>query len=479
MLFQTQEFLIFFLLVLVFLSVLKQRKTQIAILLLASYVFYAWWNVLLLAPILFSTLWDFFSARQIYKSTSPVIRKRWLLTSLTVDLGMLAWFKYYNFFIGSFNDLFAFAGIKHSLPVLNIILPVGISFYTFEAISYAVDVYKGKCKPCNNLIEFALYLAYFPHLVAGPILRPWDFLPQITKKLTITKANFQNGTHLFLVGLFKKVLIADNLALFSDSILSKPQGQSSLVIMIATLAFGVRIYCDFSGYTDMGCGISKIIGIDLPINFNRPYFAQNIQEFWHRWHISLSTWLRDYLYIPLGGSRTGKAHVNLMITMVLGGLWHGAAWNFVIWGGYQGGLLVVHKMVTRQLQKSSGIQTFLGSPGGTIASVLLTQYFVFMGWILFYVTSVPDLIYCVKKYLLFDFNLSVGGMGFGQTRPFTTIFLLIIFWTSQIVSAKTGGYDKVLNNLTPAQRVLSYATLGIFLFILWPLTDIPFIYFQF
>ena len=189
MLFQTQEFLIFFLIVLVLVSVLKQRKAQIAVLLLASYVFYAWWNVLLLAPILFSTLWDFFSAKQIYQSTTPAIRKRWLLTSLTVDLGMLAWFKYYNFFIGSLNDLFALAGVNSSLPLLNIILPVEISFYTFEAISYAVDVYKGKCKPCNNLVEFALYLAYFPHLVAGPILRPWDFLPQVARKLTITKSD--------------------------------------------------------------------------------------------------------------------------------------------------------------------------------------------------------------------------------------------------------------------------------------------------
>ncbi len=479
MLFQTKEFLIYFLIVLVLLTILKHRKAQVAMLLLASYVFYSWWNVLLLAPILFSTVWDFFSAKQIYKSKTSAIRKRWLLASLTVDLGMLAWFKYYNFFIGSFNDFFAMADFKHSLPILNIILPVGISFYTFEAISYAVDVYKGRCKPCNNLIEFALYLAYFPHLVAGPILRPWDFLPQIAVSKTITKANFQQGIHLFLVGLFKKVLIADNLALFSDSLLSKPQGQPSLIIIIATLAFGIRIYCDFSGYSDMGRGVSKIMGIELPLNFNRPYLATNIQEFWHRWHISLSTWLRDYLYIPLGGSRTGNTYANLMITMVLGGLWHGAAWNFVFWGAYQGGLLIVHKTISTRLQLSPGVQAFLGKPSGKMASWLITQYFVFMGWIFFYVSSVPDIIYCVKKYLFFDFNLSVGGAGFGQTRPFTTVFLLIMFAAGQFISAKVGGYDRVLNNLTPAKRVLSYATLIIFLFLLWPLTDTPFIYFQF
>ncbi len=479
MLFQTKEFLIFFLIVLVLLATLKPRKVQVVILLLASYVFYAWWNVLLLAPILFSTLWDFISAKQIYKSKTPAIRKRWLLASLTVDLGMLVWFKYYNFFIESFNDFFALAGIKYSLPILSIILPIGISFYTFEAISYAVDVYKGRCKPCNNLIEFALYLAYFPHLVAGPILRPWDFLPQITVSKTITKTNFQQGIHLFLVGLFKKVLIADNLALFADTVLSKPQGQSSLAILIATLAFGVRIYCDFSGYSDMGRGISRIMGIELPLNFNRPYLATNIQEFWHRWHISLSTWLRDYLYIPLGGSRSGYIYVNLMLTMVLGGLWHGASWNFILWGAYQGTLLIAHKIISKRLQYYPSVQLFSGKPSGKIASWLITQYFVFMGWILFYISSVPDIIYCVRKYLVFDFSLSLGGAGFGQARPFMTMFLLLLFAAGQFISAKIGGYDKVLDNLTPAKRVLSYATLGIFLFILWPVTDTPFIYFQF
>lgn len=479
MLFQTKEFLIFFLIVLLLLTSLKQRKAQIGMLLLASYIFYSWWNVLLLAPILFSTGWDFFSAKQIYKSENPATRKRWLLASLTVDLGMLAWFKYYNFFIETFNDFSSLAGIKYSLPILNIILPVGISFYTFEAISYAVDVYKGKCKPCNNLIEFALYLAYFPHLVAGPILRPWDFLPQIAVSKRITKSNFQQGLHLFLVGLFKKVLIADNLALFANSIFSKPQGQSSLIIIMATLAFGVRIYCDFSGYSDMGRGIAKIMDIDLPLNFNKPYLAMNIQDFWHRWHISLSTWLRDYLYIPLGGSRSGSMYANLMITMVLGGLWHGAAWNFVFWGAYQGALLVAHKVISKRLQLVPHIQTFLNKPSGMITSWLITQYFVFMGWIFFYVSSVQDIIYCVKKYLFFDFNFSVGGAGFGQARPFTTILLLLIFVTGQFVSAKIGSYDKVLNDLTPTKRVFSYAMLGILFLILWPLTNTPFIYFQF
>jgi alginate O-acetyltransferase complex protein AlgI len=479
MLFQTREFLLFFLIVLVLLTFIKQRKAQVAMLLLASYVFYSWWNILLLGPILFSTIWDFFSAKQIYKSKTPAHRKRWLLASLTVDLGMLAWFKYYNFFIDSANDLLVLAGGQPALPILNIILPVGISFYTFEAISYAVDVYKGRCKPCNNLIEFALYLAYFPHLVAGPILRPWDFLPQITERKTITRTNFQQGIHLFLVGLFKKVLIADNLALFSDSILSKPQGQSSLAIVLATLTFGVRIYCDFSGYSDMGRGISRIMNIELPLNFNRPYLATSIQEFWHRWHISLSTWLRDYLYIPLGGSRSGNTYVNLMITMILGGFWHGAAWNFVFWGAYQGGLLIAHKVISTRLQQNRNIQAFLSNPSGKFISWLVTQYFVFMGWIFFYVSSVPDIIYCVKKYLFFDFNFSVGGAGFGQARPFTTVSLLIIFVVGQLIATQIGGYDKLLNTFSPRKRVLTYAALSIMLFILWPIADTPFIYFQF
>ena len=479
MLFQTKEFLIFFIAVLALLAVLKRSRAQIVMLLIASYIFYAWWNIFLLAPILFSTLWDFFSAKQIYKSKTATSRKRWLLTSLVVDLGMLAWFKYYNFFVGAFNDLFAAVGITYALPVLNIILPIGISFYTFEAISYSVDVYKGRCKPCDNLTDFALYLAYFPHLIAGPILRPWDFLSQISAKKIITRLNFQSGIHLFLIGLFKKVVIADNLALFADSILSKPQGQPSLVIIIATLAFGVRIYCDFSGYTDMGRGISRIFDINLPINFDRPYFAGSIQDFWRRWHISLSSWLRDYLYIPLGGSRTGNAYVNLMITMVLGGLWHGAAWNFVLWGAYQGGLLAAHKAVSEKLQYRPGFQSFLAMPSGKIVSWLVTQYLVFMGWILFYVSNVPDIFYCLKKYLLFDFNLSIGGIGVGQARPFTTIMLLALFAAGHIIAAKIGGYDHVLNNLTPAKRILSYAAVCAFLFILWPLTDTPFIYFQF
>ena len=320
------------------------HKAQNRMLLVASYVFYAAWDWRFLGLILISTMVDYLVGLSMAREHRDIRRKRLLWLSLGVNLGMLGVFKYLGFFIDSFQTFLAGVRFEADPLVLSIVLPVGISFYTFQTLSYTIDIYRRELEPTRDFLDFALFVAFFPQLVAGPIERARNLLPNITMPRVVNWDDVGRGAVLCLLGLIKKIVIADGIAPSVDAVYASPD-PTRLDILFATWLFAIQIYCDFSGYTDIARGVAKMLGFRLMRNFAQPYFAANPQEFWRRWHISLSTWLRDYLYISLGGNRGGprKTYRNLLATMTLGGLWHGAAWNFMLWGFYQGFLLAVHR----------------------------------------------------------------------------------------------------------------------------------------
>ncbi len=347
MLFNTVQFALFFLIVYGLYLVLPHRW-QNRMLLVASYVFYGTWDWRFLSLIALSTVIDYGCGIGIQGSQAPRRRRGFLLLSVASNLGILGFFKYYNFFTESLVALLSDFGLHASMGTLHIVLPVGISFYTFQTMSYTIDIYRREMEPCRNFWDFALFVSFFPQLVAGPIERASRLVPQVTSPRTITRDHIAQGIFLTVWGLYKKVVIADNLSLTVDRLFSASDPGSAGVI-VAVVLFAFQIYCDFSGYSDIARGIANLMGFDLMLNFDLPYVARSPQEFWRRWHISLSTWLRDYLYIPLGGNRKGpvRTYVNLCLTMVLGGLWHGAGWTFVLWGTYHGSLLMVHRFMDR------------------------------------------------------------------------------------------------------------------------------------
>lgn len=347
MLFNSFIFLLFLALVLPLFYLLKNNRYKQVFLLFASYIFYGYWDWRFCFLLMLSTVVDYFVGKEIHKCQIHKKRKALLLISLFVNLGILAIFKYFNFFIESFEQIISLFGSKLDFIHLKIILPVGISFYTFQTLSYTIDIYKKKLSPTNDFISFALFVSFFPQLVAGPIERAKNLLPQLYSKLQPTKEQLQQGTVLIVVGLFRKVVIGDTSGRFVDHIFAQPELYFSVELLFGLILFSIQIYADFSGYSHIARGTAKLLGIELMKNFEQPYFSKNITEFWRRWHISLSTWLRDYLYIPLGGNRKGlpRTYINLMVTMLLGGLWHGASWNFVIWGGLHGIYLIVDKLL--------------------------------------------------------------------------------------------------------------------------------------
>jgi D-alanyl-lipoteichoic acid acyltransferase DltB (MBOAT superfamily) len=336
MLFNSIEFLIFLpvCFAMYWFVLNRDLKLQNAFVLGASYFFYGWWDYRFLALIAFSTLVDYAIGIAISKSTIKSKRKMLLLVSLVVNLGLLGFFKYYNFFIDSWVDSFSSLGIEMHRSSLNIILPVGISFYTFQTLSYTIDIYRGKLKPATNFINFAAYVAFFPQLVAGPIERATNLLPQFYKKRVFKEDQAISGINLIIWGLFQKVVIADSCAPYVNSIFDNYEAMNSLSLILGAVYFAFQIYGDFAGYSNIAIGTARLLGFDLMRNFNYPYFSRDIAEFWRRWHISLSTWFRDYLYIPLGGSRGSKWMQlrNVFIIFIVSGCWHGANWTFVFWG---------------------------------------------------------------------------------------------------------------------------------------------------
>jgi D-alanyl-lipoteichoic acid acyltransferase DltB (MBOAT superfamily) len=346
MVFTSLHFAAFFVVVYALYRVLPHRAQNV-MLLVASYYFYAAWDWRFLSLLIGSTVVDFLVGLYLGADRPPERRKLALIISLVYNLGVLAIFKYFNFFEESLISLAGWFGWHLDGVTLNVILPIGISFYTFMTVSYVIDVYRREIKPTSHLLDFALFVAYFPHLVAGPILRASLLLPQIEKPRTISKEQSVEGFWLIGWGCFQKMFLADNLAPLVETVFTTGASPGGLDVVLAVYAFALQIYGDFAGYSNIARGVSKLLGIELNINFLFPFFSTSIQAYWRAWHISLSTWLRDYLYIPLGGSRGGelKTYRNLLITMTLGGLWHGAAWTTVLWGTYQGVCLVVGRMV--------------------------------------------------------------------------------------------------------------------------------------
>lgn len=477
MTFASISFLVFFAVILVLLLVLdkiagkneKQYRTRSHIVLLAgSYFFYGWWNAKFCLLLAFVTVVSYGMALGMEQSQTH--KKRWLGIGILVPLLVLGYFKYYNFFVESFCEAF---GVENTMAI-EVILPVGISFYTFQAMSYLVDVYRGELAVRKNFIQYALYISFFPQLVAGPIVKAKEFLPQLEETRKISLKNLERGIQIFLFGLFKKVVMADNLSVFVDDVYRVPAAYSTVSVWLAVISYSIQIYCDFSGYSDMAVGCATCLGYDLPRNFNLPYLSKNVSEFWKRWHISLSSWLQQYLYIPLGGNRKGqlRTYINLFITMVLGGLWHGASWTFVAWGALHGIALCVHKAFRRWRPKKEEHTI------STVLSMTVTTIFVSICWVFFRATDFSNALAVLSR-------LVPGQVGITKYFSFSvaSIFLLAVASAVAVIRSKKReerieGFYPVLDLTKFWSLVLFWVTIGLILGLGY-VEGSPFIYFAF
>jgi alginate O-acetyltransferase complex protein AlgI len=492
MIFSSPRFFVFLVAVLLVLALPFRHETKKRILFVASCVFYAAWDYRYLALLLLVSVIDYYCAARIAATDDERKRHRWVTFSVASNLGILAYFKYYNFFAGNLNGALAWLG--GGLPTLTILLPVGISFYTFKSMSYTIDVYRREIEPCRSLMDYATFVTFFPELIAGPIVRASIFLPQMTRPIGPTADRLAVGASLFLLGLTKKVVIADRLAGQIDRVFAQPALFSGTALWLAVIGYSIQIYCDFSGYSDMAIGTAKMIGYDLPENFNMPYVARSITEFWQRWHMTLSAWLRDYLYIPLGGNRKGerRTYVNLMLTMLLGGLWHGASWNFVLWGALHGGALGVHKLY----RAKAGDRLRL--PSGL--AWLMTLLFVVLCWIPFRASQPGD----TARFIRGMFTLQ-PGLSWSPDALVVALALVVPahlggMWLASAARNAHGGQPLLQRLMRVANvelrcdpisswslRLGTRTVLGSFLLTLWVLLVIlsaethtrPFIYFQF
>jgi alginate O-acetyltransferase complex protein AlgI len=374
MLFCSVPFLLFFLVVFLAYWALPWHRGRVLLLLGASLYFYACWNRWLAVLLCASTLVDFFLARGMEATASARVRKLLLLVSLVGNVGLLCYFKYANFFLQSLEEAAAACGLALSAPVLQVVLPVGISFYTFEAINYTVDVYRGKVRAARDPTHFMLFILFFPHLIAGPIVRARAFLPLVARRKHASWLRANTGVQLILLGVLKKMAIADRLAGYVDPVFADPGAFATGALWLAAVAYAIQIYCDFSGYSDMALGLAHLLGYHLAPNFNMPFLAPNLAEFWRRWHMSLSSWIRDYIYLPLGGSAGSRLRTafNVLVTFTLCGLWHGAGWNFVGWGLVTGVLLVLHGAFKPWCARRPRLAAALASGPGTACRVAFT-----------------------------------------------------------------------------------------------------------
>jgi len=424
MLFNSEEFAVFFPIVFALYLVLGHTGRN-RLLLVASYVFYGWWDWRFLSLIVLSTLTDYVCGLEIGEAVDERKRKLFLTVSVCMNLGILGFFKYFDFFLENFKALLVSLGVQANLETLGIILPVGISFYTFQTMSYTIDIYRRELEPTRKFFDFALFVSFFPQLVAGPIERAKHLLPQILGPRIVTLDKIHQGAYLILWGLFMKMFVADNLAKLVDPVFAAETPRSGVEVLLALYAFAFQIFCDFAGYSEIARGLAKCLGIDLMVNFNLPYFATNPSDFWRRWHISLSLWLRDYLYIPLGGSRHGTfmTYRNLSLTMLLGGLWHGAAWTFVFWGAYQGVLLVVHRLAKPFLDGLPEIRNQVWRTLWWFVKVAVFFQFVCIGWLLFRAQSMHQVGQMLHS-IFFDFHLE--GFDFVRMVRKMAIYLSVL-----------------------------------------------------
>lgn len=406
MLFNSIQFLIFFPIVVILYFIIEHKYRWI-FLLAASYYFYMCWKPEYIILIIVSTIIDYYAGIMMEKSKTVVKRRKFLLLSLFSNLGLLFTFKYFNFFNNSIHSVLNSFNIFYDSPTFSLLLPVGISFYTFQTLSYSIDVYRGEKKAEYHFGYFALYVSFFPQLVAGPIERSTRLLPQFFEKHEFDSQRVSDGLKLMMWGFFKKVVIADRLAVLVNQVYNNAENYTGIPLLLATYFFAFQIYCDFSGYSDIAIGAAQVMGFKLMDNFNRPYYSKSISEFWKRWHISLSTWFKDYLYIPLGGNRVVKWrwYMNLFLTFLISGLWHGANWTFVIWGAIHGFYLIFAIWTRNSVKK---IYQFLGLQKGTrkrkIVDVFITFHLVLFAWVFFRANSFNDAIYILTN--LFPLNLN-------------------------------------------------------------------------
>jgi alginate O-acetyltransferase complex protein AlgI len=468
MLFVEFRFFWFFLAVFAVYWSLRENRSRKIWLLLCSYFFYACWNWKFLFLIMASSALDYLVGTMLARTENPRARRGWLILSLCANLGTIAFFKYYNFFVTSAAALLAWLGLHPSLHTLNIIIPVGVSFYTFHSMSYTIDVYRGKLKPVSNILDLACFIGFFPQMVAGPIVRASAFLPQLRTIRQFADVDGRGALVLFLTGFIKKACIADAVAPFVDRYFDAPWNFTMPSAWVAVLFYAIQIYCDFSGYTDMAIATAGLLGYQLPVNFRFPYFAANISEFWHRWHISLSSWLRDYLYIPLGGNRGPAWFVyrNIMITMLLGGLWHGGAWTFVIWGGLHGLALIVHREWVRRTGESPMARSFM-----RWLAWLLTIYWVCVAWIFFRAVDLPHAAPALRSFLFFP---SAGTEDLGAWMLWIVAALGFVHWLN-FRETFSDWWRRPAAPVFAAGYGCAFAVVLLFI----PPHYAPFIYFQF
>jgi len=458
MLFHTWPFALFFIIVYPAYLFLKDTRLRVPWLLAASYFFYACFNPLYLILISYSTLLDYTIVMKMAKSAR---RKMWLSISIVNNLGLLSFFKYGGFVTDNLNLLLSSLGIPYALPAPGIILPVGISFYIFQSMSYTIDYYRGNIERETSLIRYATFVSLFPRLVAGPIERAKNLLPQMQKPPKVSIQDITDGLSLFVVGFFKKVALADYMALYVDRVYDAPEQFQAPALVLATFLFSWQIYFDFSGYTDMARGVARMMGFRLMLNFNNPYLATGLGDFWSRWHISLSSWFKDYVYIPLGGNRKGKfnTYKNMLLTMVISGLWHGAAWTFVIWGA----LHALGRFCTRELEKTS----FYKERIPKVAKQLLVFVFVSFAWIFFRAATISDAWVIVTR--IFSSGLA------NPYCPLLALALVFAVWLYQF------AYESKLRWVLE----LRYVRVGIVLLLVFylavfaPTSEKAFIYLQF
>ncbi|MBI1327548.1 MAG: MBOAT family protein [Alphaproteobacteria bacterium] len=462
MLFTEARFFIFFAVVFGLYWLLRPNTWRKGLLLLASNVFYGAWDPRFLALIWFSVLLDYIVGFLLAREGDDSKRKMLVWLSVAANLAVLGFFKYFNFFADSLQVLLASMGVQADWNTLHIILPVGISFYTFQSLSYTIDVYRKQIQAEKSLLNYATFVMFFPQLVAGPIVRAADFLPQLEIKQEWREVAWRSCVLLFLIGFFKKACVSDTLAPYIDHIFSTPEQYGGASVILGTILYAVQIYCDFSGYTDMAIATAGLLGYKLPLNFNAPYLATSVIDFWHRWHISLSTWLRDYLYISLGGNRLGaiKRYRNLMLTMFLGGLWHGANWTFVMWGALHGLALSLNHLVAKVTTNMNVVRS--------VAQIILTFAFVCFAWVFFRAENIQTAFVVLAQ---------MGRSG-AESLPVILWAVFGVLALTHILWRKIGLFDKIAH----APTAIFSLILAVFIVIsalLMPMGYQPFIYFQF
>ena len=454
----------------------KHLKLQNLLIVAASYFFYGWWDWRFLSLIIFSTIIDYTIGIYLSNETKTKKRKALLWTSIIVNLGFLGFFKYYNFFLDNFTTAFSFFGTEISTRSLNIILPVGISFYTFQTLSYSIDVYRKKLEPTKNIIAFAAFVSFFPQLVAGPIERATNLLPQFYKKRTFKYQQAVNGLRQILWGLFKKMVIADNCAAIVNTIFDNHQDYSGSTLVLGAVFFAFQIYGDFSGYSDIAIGTARLFGFNLMQNFAFPYFSRDIAEFWRRWHISLSTWFRDYLYIPLGGSRGTKAKVirNVFIIFIVSGFWHGANWTFIVWGALNALYFLPLLLANKNRHNLEVVAYNKKRPSiKAIFSILVTFGLTTLAWIFFRAENINH----AFQYIKGIFNKSVFSIP--ELRPTNILVLLVLFISIEWLGRRNQyAIETIGFKWKRPVRLLFYYTLVIIIF-LFSKNEETFIYFQF